>query len=116
MASVETEYSSYRLGLTDKRSRWLICWLRDKVSSGHVEMALGFAAISLDLRSGQGTLYSIRVHEWHHFLQGLSDDAMVTSEPSGLWLTPGSRLLEVGAIKVHCKRDVPPVRPHNHSG
>ena len=52
---METEYASYRLGLT-RRSRWLIQWLRDKVSAGHVsatEMAqglgrLGFAAISLD--------------------------------------------------------------------
>ena len=53
---METEYASYKLGLTERRSRWLIEWLRDKVKSGYVsatEMAqglgrLGFAAISLD--------------------------------------------------------------------
>ena len=55
---METEHASYRLGLTERRSRWLINWLRlrDKVEAGHVtatEMAqglgrLGFAAISLD--------------------------------------------------------------------
>ena len=52
---METEYSSYRLGLTEKRATWLVTWLRDKVRAGKVtakEMAqglgrLGFAAISL---------------------------------------------------------------------
>ena len=52
---METEYSSYRLGLTEKRARWLVTWLREK-SAGKVtakEMAQGlgrlrFAAISLD--------------------------------------------------------------------
>ena len=51
---METEYSSYRLGLTEKRATWLVTW--HKVRAGKVtakEMAqglgrLGFAAISLD--------------------------------------------------------------------
>ena len=33
---METEYSGYRLGLTEKRSGWLVSWLRDKVELGHV--------------------------------------------------------------------------------
>ena len=33
---METEYSSYRLGLTEKRSGWLVSWLRDDVKLGHV--------------------------------------------------------------------------------
>ena len=53
---METEYSSYRLGLTEKRARWLVAWLREKIRAGNVtakQMAqgldrLGFAAISLD--------------------------------------------------------------------
>ena len=54
---METEYSSYRLGLTEKRARWLVMWLREKSRAGNVttkEMAqglgrLGFAAISLTI-------------------------------------------------------------------
>ena len=64
-----------------------------------------------DLRSRQGTLHSIQAREWHRFLQCLSNEAVVTSEPSGLWLTPGARLLKIGAIKIQCKRDVPPIPP-----
>ena len=53
---METEYSSYRLGLTEKRARWLVTWLREKSRAGNVtakEMAqslgrLGFAAVFLD--------------------------------------------------------------------
>ena len=53
---LETEYSSYRLGLTRKRANWLVHWLREVVKSGSVtarDMSqglgrLGFAAIALD--------------------------------------------------------------------
>ena len=53
---METEYSSYRLGLTRKRANWLVHWLREVVKSGSVtarDMSqgvgrLGFAAIALD--------------------------------------------------------------------
>ena len=71
---METEYASYRLGLTERRSKWLIDWLRDKVEAGHVsatEMAqglgrLGFAAISLDWeRPFLGPLYA-----WSSAIQG----------------------------------------------
>ena len=49
---METEYSSYKLGLAQKRASWLVNWLREKVRDGQVtsrEMAqslgrLGFAA------------------------------------------------------------------------
>ena len=71
---METEYSSYRLGLTEKRATWLVTWLRDKVRAGKVtakEMAqglgrLGFAAISLDwVRPFLGPL-----HAWSSAIQG----------------------------------------------
>ena len=71
---METEYSSYRLGLTEKRATWLVTWLRDKVRAGKVtakEMAqglgrLGFAAISLDWeRPFLGPLYA-----WPSAIQG----------------------------------------------
>ena len=71
---METEYSSYKSGLTHKRATWLVCWLRDKVKEGHVtakEMAqgqgrLGFAAISLDWeRPSLGPLYA-----WSSATQG----------------------------------------------
>ena len=35
---VETEYSSYRLGLTEKRAGWLVAWLRENVT-GHRDWA-----------------------------------------------------------------------------
>ena len=41
---METEYSSYRLGLTEKRASWLVAWLREKIRAGNVtakEMAQG---------------------------------------------------------------------------
>ena len=71
---METEYSSYRLGLTEKRATWLVTWLRDKVRAGKVtakEMAqglgrLGFAAISPDWeRPFLGPLYA-----WSSAIQG----------------------------------------------
>ncbi len=71
---METEYSSYRLGLTARRAGWLVMWLRDKVRAGNVtakEMAqglgrLGFAAISLDWeRPFLGPLYA-----WSSAIQG----------------------------------------------
>ena len=53
---LETEYVSYKLGLSKKRADWLVDWLRAKVKDGYVgavEMAqglgrLGFAATALD--------------------------------------------------------------------
>ena len=33
---METEYSSYRLGLTEKRASWLVAWLREKIRAGNV--------------------------------------------------------------------------------
>ena len=33
---METEYSSYRLGLTWKRANWLVHWLREVVKGGSV--------------------------------------------------------------------------------
>ena len=45
---VETEYSSYRLGLTGKKARWLVAWLREKICAGNVtakEMAQGLGRL-----------------------------------------------------------------------
>ena len=44
---METEYSSYRLGLTEKRASWLVAWLREKIRAGNVaakEMVTGCSA------------------------------------------------------------------------
>ena len=71
---METEYSSYRLGLTEKRAKWLVTWLREKSRAENVtakEMAqglgrLGFAAIFLDWeRPFLGPLYA-----WSSAIQG----------------------------------------------
>ena len=45
---METEYSSYRLGLTEKRARWLVTWLREKSRAGNVT-AKGQTGIWRDL-------------------------------------------------------------------
>ena len=36
---VETEYSSYGLGLTEKRAGWLVAWLREKIQARNVDGA-----------------------------------------------------------------------------
>ena len=33
---METEYSSYRLGLTEKRAGWLVAWLRENIRARNV--------------------------------------------------------------------------------
>ena len=46
--SMETEYSSYRLGLTEKRAGWLVAWLREKTRAGNVtpkEMVQGLGRL-----------------------------------------------------------------------
>ena len=52
---METEYSSYRLGMSKKRACWLSDWLNDKVSSGKVaakEMQQGREARLCGYRPG----------------------------------------------------------------
>ena len=71
---METEYNSYRLGLTNKRAVWLVNWLWEVVTTGSVmarDMShklgrLGFAAIALDWeRPFLGPLYA-----WSSAIQG----------------------------------------------
>ena len=71
---METEYNSYRLGLTKKRADWLVNWRREVVTAGSVvarDMSqglgrLGFAAIALDwTRPFLGPLYA-----WSSAIQG----------------------------------------------
>ena len=53
---METEYPSYKLGLSPKRGSWLVEWLRGLAESGKAEARsfaqglgrLGFASIALD--------------------------------------------------------------------
>ena len=47
---METEYSSYRLDLTEKRAGWLVAWLREKSQAGNVtakEMAHRLSRLGL---------------------------------------------------------------------
>ena len=71
---METEYSSFRLGLSAKRALWRVSWLRQTVETGYItakEMAqglgrLGFAAMSLDWEKPfLGPLYA-----WSSAVQG----------------------------------------------
>ena len=64
---METEYNSYRLGLTKKRADWVVNWLRKVVIGSSVVARdmyeglgrLGFAAIALDWeRPFLGPLYA----------------------------------------------------------
>ena len=62
---METEYPTYKLGLSPKRATWLVEWLRLLARTGKTEAKafaqglgrLGFASIALDCRSwGRYTL------------------------------------------------------------
>ena len=54
---METEYSSYKLGLTHKRASWLVSWLREKVREGQVT--------AREMSQGLGPLYA-----WSAAIQG----------------------------------------------
>ena len=55
---METEHSSYRLGLTEKRARWLVAWLREKSRAGNVTYAWSSA---IQGRQGPMTIPTMRV-------------------------------------------------------
>ena len=69
------------------------------------------APLYKDLHSSNGTLHQIHARDWHRFRDSLSNDAVVTAQPPGMWVTANSRLLEVGSVKVESKQDVPIVPP-----
>ena len=53
---METEYSSYRLGLTLKRANWLVHWLREIVKNGSVtarDMSQGLGRLGFAARLGK---------------------------------------------------------------
>ena len=71
---METEYPSYKLGLSLKRATWLVEWLRGLAESGKAEARsfaqglgrLGFASIALDWeRPFLGPL-----HAWRAWIGG----------------------------------------------
>ena len=69
------------------------------------------APLYKDLHSARGTLRQIFARDWQRFHDSLTADAVLAQPPAGLWLTPGSRLLEVGSIAVQSKQDVPRIPP-----
>ena len=64
-----------------------------------------------DLRSDKGTLRQVNARDWQGVRKSLAPHAMFAHQPAGLWVTPGSRLLEVGPIAVQRKQDVPRIPP-----
>ena len=69
------------------------------------------APLYKDLHSSNGALHQIHARDWHRFRDSLSNDAVVTAQPPGMWVTANSKLLEVGSVKVESKQDVPVVPP-----
>ena len=69
------------------------------------------APLYKDMHSGQGTLHQVFARDWQRFLDSLSPEAVVARQPTGLWIPPGSKLLEVGSIAVRSKQDVPRIPP-----
>ena len=73
------------------------------------------APLYKDLRSAKGTLHSIAPASWTAFYEALDNTARLTRTPTGSWLPRNAQLLEVGALRVHSKADVPKVPPsHKH--
>ena len=77
---METEYSSYRLGLTEKRAGWLVAWLR----AGNVaakERAQGLGRLSLD---GRGLSWGRYMPGLPHHAEGPLPWAFSKSSPNKL--------------------------------
>ena len=73
------------------------------------------APLYKDLHSAKGTLHSIAPASWTAFYEALDSSARLARTPTGSWLPRNAQLLEVGALKVHSKADVPQVPPsHKH--
>ena len=97
-----------------------------KILRKHLESSLGLlmwatstcphlrpylAPLYKDLRSGQGTLHQVFARDWQRFVDSLTPEAVVAHQPAGLWITAGSKLLEVGSVSVQSKQDVPRIPP-----
>ena len=97
-----------------------------KIPRKHLESTLGLlmwatsacrhlrpylAPLYKDLRSGNGTLHQVFARDWQRFRDSLTPDAVLAHQPAGLWVTAGSKLLEVGSVHVQSKQDVPRVPP-----
>ena len=97
-----------------------------KILRKHLETSLGLlmwatstcphlrpylAPLYKDLHSGRGTFHQVFARDWQRFVDSLTSDAVVGHQPAGLWITAGSQLLEVGAVSVQSKQDVPRVPP-----
>ena len=73
------------------------------------------APLYKDLHSAKGTLHSIAPASWSAFYEALDSSARLARTPTGSWLPRNAQLLEVGALKIHSKADVPKVPPsHKH--
>ena len=97
---METEYPSYKLGLSPKRGSWLVEWLRGLAESGKAEARsfaqglgrLGFASIAPDWeRPFLGPL-----HAWSAAVQGKSGPLTL---PAATDHDPGPLRLASGAAR-----------------
>ena len=60
-------------------------------------------------------MHSIAPASWSAFYEAFDNNARLSRTPTGSWLPRNAQLLEVGALKVHSKADVPKVPPsHKH--
>ena len=71
---METEYSSYRLGMSKKRATWLSTWLNDKVAAGKIwakEMQQGLGWLGFAPGKGRAA---------HHSHDAESFDALASGQ------------------------------------
>ena len=67
------------------------------------------APLYADLNSPPGSMHSIPPQMWAAFRASLTRDLKTSHSLPGLWITAGSKLLEISGRTLHCLEDIPRV-------
>ena len=67
------------------------------------------APLYADLNSPPGSMHSIPPQMWSAFRASLSRDLKTSHSLPGLWITAGSKILEISGRALHCLEDIPRV-------
>ena len=67
------------------------------------------APLYSDLNSPPGSMHSIPPQMWSAFRASLNKDLRTSHSLPGLWITVGSKILEVSGRTMHCTQDIPRV-------
>ena len=69
------------------------------------------APLYADLRSPPGSMHSIQPQLWPAFRKSLNNDLRTGSSLPSLWISAGSKILEIAGSTVHCLEDIPRTSP-----